>query len=54
MAKKTAVGGMDFGGDPGKWLALAGLLISLGVLPRKWKGPVTAPGIGLWLWRNFG
>ena len=39
MAKKTAVGGMDFGGDPGKWLALAGLLISLGVLPRKWKGP---------------
>ena len=36
----TTFAGMS-GDDWEKWLALAGILISLGVLPAKLKGPVT-------------
>lgn len=50
---RTAVAGMG-GDDFGKWLALAGILISLGILPAKLKGPVAGAGLALWLWRNFG
>jgi len=39
MSSKTAIGG--FGGDWGRWLALA----SLGLLPRKWKAPVAIAAI---------
>jgi hypothetical protein len=42
---RTAIGGFD--GDWGRWLALASLLISLGLLPRKSKAPVAIAAI-LW------
>jgi hypothetical protein len=54
VAKKTAVGGMDWGGDPSKWLALAAALAAVGVVPGKYRPYITGAGIALWLWRNFG
>ncbi len=32
----------DFSNDLGKWLALAGALVALGVLPRSWQKAVSA------------
>jgi hypothetical protein len=49
---RSGLGGFD--DDPAKWLALAGILIGLGILPRKYKGAVTAASVALWLWRHFG
>ncbi len=49
MAKKTLVGGM--GDDWGKWLPLIGLLMSLGILPKKMKPAVAVLAIVWWLSR---
>ena len=49
VRNKTLVGGM--GDDRAKWLPLVGLLISLGILPKKVKPAVAALAIVWWLSR---
>lgn len=44
---KTATGG--FPDDMGKWLAVASLLVSLGVLPKNWQKGVGAAAALVWL-----
>ncbi len=51
MARTTVA---SFGDDFSKWLPLAGILIDVGVIPRKYKGIVTTASLAVWLWRNFG
>jgi hypothetical protein len=48
---KTATGG--FADDMDKWLAVAGLLISLGVLPKNWQKGVGAAAALVWLYRRL-
>ncbi|HTW19757.1 MAG TPA: hypothetical protein VME70_06030 [Mycobacteriales bacterium] len=47
---KTAVAA----GDPGDWFALILILISLGILPGKWKGTVSGAATLYWIWKRFG
>lgn len=49
MAKKTAVGGMDFGGDWEDWVKVLLFLSALGLpVPAKWKVPLA---VLLFWWR---
>lgn len=50
MAKRAAG---EFVDDMGKWLAVAGLLISLGVLPKNWQKGVGAAAALVWLYRQL-
>src|SRR5271165_3581371 len=50
MAKKTAVGGMDFGGDPRKLLALLGLMGTAGLLPPDIRRAVRVAGLAYAVW----
>ena len=54
MPTKTVVGGMNWDGDWLKWLPLISALISLGVLPKKWKGAVAGVALAALLYRHFG
>lgn len=40
-------------GDPRKWLAIASLLISLGVLPRTWQKGIGTAAVLFWLYREW-
>ena len=40
-------------GDPRKWLALAGLLVSLGVLPKTWQKSIGTAAALLWLYHEW-
>jgi len=40
-------------GDPRKWLAIAGLLVSLGVLPKTWQKSIGTATVLLWLYQEW-
>jgi len=48
MTKRTAVGGFDAGGD---WIALALMLISLGILPRSLRPAIATAGGAMLIYR---
>jgi hypothetical protein len=40
-------------GDPRKWLAIASLLVSLGVLPKPWQKGIGTAAVLLWLYNEW-
>ncbi|GAB1512582.1 hypothetical protein [Actinophytocola sp. KF-1] len=46
-------GAGDAFGDPRKWLAIANLLVSLGVLPKTWQKGIGTAAVLLWLYHTW-
>lgn len=39
--------------DPRQWLAIASLLVSLGVLPKTWQKSIGTAAVLLWLYHEW-